>query len=369
MSLLIRETEIPARETESRVEAGDARAFVEAVLVHSGLRPRDASTVATCLVRANLRGVDTHGIARLPNYLDRLQRNLIEPRPLLTPQRVGPSVATLDGQNAFGFVVATRAIDEAIVLARDSGVGIVSARRSTHFGMAATYVLQAIESGFIALVMTNASPGLPPWGSKRALLGTSPIAIGAPVERGSPFVLDMSPTVVARGKIRRAVELDQPIPLGWALDASGKPTTDPEAALDGVLLPIGDHKGSGLAIAMDILGGVISGAAFGGEVGDQYRDFDRPQNVGHFFLVIRPDLSISLAEYYSRMASLMQRIRASERAKGFTEVLVPGELEFRMEQERLVAGIPVSSKLCKQLDDVADTTGVLKLRRSARSLG
>ncbi len=254
----------PQAVTSDRVYVGAeaADAFARRLLVAHGVPDADAAIVAGCLVSADLRGVDTHGLTRLPGYLDRVRRGLIDPRPLLAPKRVTPVAAALDGQNGFGFVVGTRAMQEAIAIARELGIGVVSVRRSTHFGMAASYVLQALDAGLIALVFSNASPAMPPWGARSALLGTNPFAAGAPAGEHPPFLLDMSPAVAARGKIRRAERRGETIPLGYALDAEGRPTTDPKAALGGVVLPIGGYKGSGLAMLMDILGGVISGANY-----------------------------------------------------------------------------------------------------------
>src|SRR5262245_38627001 len=225
------------------VRAEDAEAFVRRLLAAHGVPEEDAAIVAACLVSADLRGVDTHGLTRLPGYLDRVRRGLINPSPALEPRRVTPVAAALDGQNGFGFVTGTRAMQEAIRIAREFGVGIVSVRRSTHFGMAASYVLRALDAGLIALVFSNASPAMPPWGARAALLGTNPFAAGAPAGRHPPFLLDMSPAVAARGKIRRAERRGEKIPLGYALDAEGRPTTDPKAALGGVVLPIGAYKG------------------------------------------------------------------------------------------------------------------------------
>jgi LDH2 family malate/lactate/ureidoglycolate dehydrogenase len=254
-----------------------------------------------------LRGVDTHGLCRLPIYLDRVRHGLINPRPALAPRRLTPVAAALDGNDGFGFVVGMRAMREAIEMARGFGIGIVAVRRSTHFGMAASYVLHALDAGFISLVFSNASPAMPPWGGRAALLGTNPFAAGAPAGTHAPFLLDMSPAVAARGKIRRAERRGEQIPLGYALDGEGRPTTDPKAALGGVVLPIGAYKGSGLAMLMDIFGGVISGAAFGGEVGDQYKVYDRPQDVGHFFLAMKPDLFVTEGDYRARMDTLIER--------------------------------------------------------------
>src|SRR5699024_5429517 len=151
--------------------------------------------------------------------------------------------------------------------------------------MAASYAIRAVEASMLSLIMTNASPAMPPWGGREPLLGTSPLAMGAPGGKNNhPIILDMSPAVAARGKIRRSKQMGMTIPEGYALDENGRPTTDPAAALRGVVLPIGGPKGAGLSMFMDIFAGILTGAAFAGEVGDQYRDFDKPQNVGHLFI-------------------------------------------------------------------------------------
>jgi LDH2 family malate/lactate/ureidoglycolate dehydrogenase len=345
-----------------------ADAFARALLLAHGVPTKDAATVAACLVRADLRGVDTHGLVRLPGYLDRVRRGLVNAKPALAPQRVTPATAALDGQNGFGFVVATRAMEEAIWMARESGIGIVSVRRSTHFGMAACYVLQALEPGFVSLVFTNASRAMPPWGGREPLLGTSPLAAGAPGGALAPFVLDMSPAVAARGKIRLAEKRGEEIPLGYALDAQGRPTTDPTEALKGVVLPIGGPKGSGLSMLMDIFGGVLSGAGFAGDVADQYKVYDRPQNVGHFFLAMRPDLFVPMAEYRARMDTLVERIRACPKAEGFSEILLPGEIEAREEEKRRKNGIPYGAAEIEALQQEAARVGAAKLAVSERPL-
>ncbi|MQA94108.1 MAG: Ldh family oxidoreductase [Streptosporangiales bacterium] len=347
--------------SDGYARAEDAGAFARRLLAAYDLPERDAATVAACLVRADLRGVDTHGLVRLPGYLDRLRRRLVNARPALAPERVTPVAAALDGQDGFGFVVATRAMDEAIAMARTSGAGIVSVRRSTHFGMAANYVLQAIDAGMIAMVLTNASPAMPPWGGREALLGTSPLAVGAPGGRRAHYVLDMSPAVAARGKIRLAARRGEDIPPGYALDAEGRATTDPQAALGGVVLPIGGPKGSGLALLMDIMCGVLSGAAFAGDVGDQYKSYDRPQNVGHFFLALKPDLFLPADDYRARMDILVDRIHANPPMEGVDEVLLPGEIEARLEARRATTGIPYGDRELAALREEARRAGVAEL--------
>lgn len=336
-----------------------AEAFGRRLLIHHGLSEDDARTVAACLVRADLRGVDTHGLQYLPHYLDRVRRGLINPRPALKVEKVAPTIGALDGQDGFGFVVAKHAMAAAIDIAREFGIGIVTARRSTHFGMAANYTLQAMDAGLIGIVFTNASPAMPPWGGREPVIGTSPIAVCAPADKETPFDLDMSPAAAARGKVRRAARRGETIPLGFALDAQGRPTTDPNAALaGGVMQPIGGPKGSGLSMLMDVLCGVITGAACAGEVGNQFKDYDRPQNVGHFLMAMKPDLFVSRDEYLRRMDKLAQRVHGCALAEGFDEVLMPGERERRFEAKYRRIGVPYNAKELAELQKEAARAGL-----------
>jgi LDH2 family malate/lactate/ureidoglycolate dehydrogenase len=247
---------------------------------------------------------------------------------------------------------------------------VVSARRSTHFGMAASYAIPAVNEGCMAMVFSNASQAMPPWGSRQMLLGTNPFCMAAPAGKHRPIILDMSPAVAARGKIRRAERRGEKIPLGYALDAQGRPTTDPAAALaGGVVLPIGEHKGSGLSMFMDIFGGVISGANFGGGVGDQYKAFDRSQDVGHFFLAMKPNLFVTEDDYRARIDTLIERVKSAPLAEGFSEILVPGEPEDRYEAERRRAGIPYAASEVKALQDEAKRAGIQPLVVSEHPIG
>ena len=337
----------------------EAEGFAAALLMGSGVPQADAEIAARCLVRADLRGVDTHGMVRLPGYLDRIAKGLVDPAPQLTFETVAPGAARLDGKNGLGFVVASRAVDHGIELARQMGLGLIGVRNSTHYGMAATYLLQAIEAGFAAMVYTNASPALPPWGGRGEMFGTSPFAVGVPAPGSVPFVLDMAPTVVARGKIRKAAREARPIPEGWGLDAEGRNTTEAQAVLaGGVLLPIGGPKGAGLSMMLDILCGVLTGAHYGGEVGDQYKRYDRPQGVGHFILVMRPDLFLSAEEVAARMGDLVTRVKANPQAAGVDEIFRPGEIEARREAERLAHGIPYARADLAPLVDLARAAGI-----------
>lgn len=352
--------ERPMPGAEVYADARQVTSFVRELLLPYRVPADDATTVAECLVKADLRGVATHGVTRLPGYLSRLEKGLINPRPRLAPVMVSSSAALVDGDDGFGFVVGTMAMSVAMGLAEQAGVGVVAVRRSTHFGMAASYVLQAVAAGHIALVCTNASPAMPPWGGRQALLGTGPLAAGAPGGPEGDFVFDMSPAVAARGKIRDAARHGAAIPPGYALDAEGRPTTDPHAVLDGggTVLPVGGAKGSGLAVLVDVLAGALSGAAFAGSVGDQYHDFGRPQNVGHFFMVVRSDLFLPAETFRARVSVLRERVRGNAPAEGWDEALFPGDIEARAQRERERTGIPYARPDIDALNQLARKLGV-----------
>ena len=317
--------------------------IVTGIFVGYGIPKPDASRVAECLVEADLRGVHSHGVGRVPIYTRRLRDKLVNPTPSIAVTDATPVAVHVDGDNGMGFIVGTKAMSEAVGRAHTHGVGMAWASRSNHFGMAANYLLQATKSGMAAMVLTNASPAMPIWGGRAPFLGTNPFAMAVPGGQ-TPLLLDMATSVTARGKIRRAAQLGEDIPAGWALDDKGRPTTNAEAAYRGVVLPLGGPKGSGLALMIDAVAGVMSGAAFAGDVGNQYTDFDRPQNVGHFFLAFRPDLFLPGQNYSSRIDSLVDRARKGPRAEGFEEVLMPGEPEARMAESRRKSGMPMPQR-------------------------
>lgn len=231
-------------------------------------------------------------------------------------------------------------MEKAISMAQTFGIGMVSVKHSNHFGMSAWIVRQAIEAGMMSLVFTNSSPALPVWGGKSQLMGVSPIACGAPGgDRSIPFILDMAPSVAARGKIYKALRRGEKIPNDWALDEDGKRTDDPEKALRGVMLPMGGPKGSALAIMMDVFSGVLSGSAFAGGVTGPY-DMCHPGDVGHFIVALKPDLFLSLDEFKRRMDVLYQRVVKSDKMEGVERIYYPGEIEQLTEERRLKDGIP-----------------------------
>jgi LDH2 family malate/lactate/ureidoglycolate dehydrogenase len=346
-------SETPAAGGDNRllhVHAGPLRSFVASLFVQGGLPAEDAETVADCLVSANLRGNDTHGVFRAPTYLKRLRAGLVNPQPQIKVERAGLAAASVDGDNGMGAVVGCRAMDEAIGIAREVGTGLVSVRHSNHYGMAAYYVLRALKAGLIGIAFTNASPAFPPWGGRAPFFGTSPLAVAVPSGREPPFLLDMAMSVLARGHVYMAAQSGDTIPPGLALDAGGRPTTDPRALIEGgTMLPFGGMKGAALSMLMDILGGVLTGAAFAGLVGNPHRGFDRPQDVGHLFLCIRPDLFMPREMFLERMDALIRATKTQPLAAGFDEILIPGERESRSEARRLLDGIPLSSDVVEAL--------------------
>lgn len=224
-----------AQDQKIIVNPSDAQSFVEAVLTGNGVPKANATIVARCLVSADLRGVDTHGINRIPSYMARIRQGVLSASASPTLSQITPAVATVDGHNSFGFLAAHMGMDSAIAMAQTFGIGMVSVKHSNHFGMSAWLVQQAIDAGMMSLVFTNSSPALPVWGGREKLMGVSPIACGAPAGTSKPFILDMAPSVAARGKIYKAKRRGEKIPMDWALDAEGRPTDDPEAALGGVM--------------------------------------------------------------------------------------------------------------------------------------
>ncbi|KAL2125848.1 hypothetical protein VTI74DRAFT_2516 [Chaetomium olivicolor] len=342
----------------------DASAFVVALLEASGVSTKNAKIVAHGLVLADLRGVESHGINRMPSYLGRIRNGVLDPKAEPTLTQVTPVVAQVDAHNGFGFPAAHLAMSTAIATAQTFGIGLVSVKHSNHFGMSAWLVQQAIDAGMMSLVFTNSSPALPVWGGKTQLMGVSPIACGAPGgEKSIPFILDMAPSVAARGKIYKALRRGEKIPEGWALDAEGKPTSDPAEALKGVMLPMGGPKGSALAVMMDVFSGVLSGSAFAGGVTGPY-DMSRSGDVGHLIMAMKPDLFIGLEEFRERMDVLYQRVVGSERMEGVERIYFPGEIELLTEERRRSEGIPFVKTEIDALNAEAERLGVAKIQQA-----
>ncbi len=346
-----------------RVPLSVLRSFCEEVLTVVGVPAQDAALVARSLVQADARELSSHGVVRLlPVYVKRLQMGTTRARPRIRVVRQMGAVALMDGDAGLGQVVGSQAMTKAIELASQLGVSLVAVRDSSHFGTAAFFVEQAIEVDMVGLAMTNAPSNMPPWGGRRKFFGTNPFAVGIPCGEERPVVLDMSTSVVARGKIVMAYKAGECIPPDWAIDAEGRPTQDPAAALEGAVLPLGGYKGAGLALVIDALCGVLSGAAFASHIVDLYDQGDRVQNVGHLFAALQIEAVMSTVEFKARMDQFVREVRAQPRMPGVDRIYVPGEPEFEHEVCSTVKGVPLPEAGWAELDALAAELNVSPLR-------
>jgi LDH2 family malate/lactate/ureidoglycolate dehydrogenase len=329
--------------------------FATEIYLRSGLRTADARLAADSLVQADLWGHQSHGVMRLPWYVARLRAGVVSSEP--APEVEGKvALLTLDGGARMGPVVASVAMRAAIARAKTFGLAAVSVRNSNHFGVNMYFSLMAAAEGCIGFVATNSSPAMPPWGGRAKTVGANPWSWAAPAGRFAPMVLDISNTGVARGKIYLARQKGAPIPLGWALDEHGAPTTDPVAALRGVTLPMAEHKGYGAAVLMDMLSGVLSGGAFGVDVNGPYQA-EKPGDVGH--LVIALDIAAvqPLDAFEARMEQLIGQLKASELAVGAEEIFYPGEIEARNDRRHRAEGLTLPADTCADLRRLAEELG------------
>ncbi len=328
--------------------------FSRDVFIALGVPAQDAVQVAHGLVNADLIGVSTHGVARLPSYVERLVRGLVNPRPEITVQQRLPWSVTIDADNAMGALGANRAVREVRERVGQLGIGAAVVRGSNHYGTAGFYARALAGSDSIGICLSPASKSLAPFGSQEPLLGTNPWAVSIPAGRHPNWTMDMATSVAARGHIRLAAKAGTPIPEGWALDGDGLPTTDPVKALRGVMLPFAGPKGSAIAMMVDILGGVLSGSAYGGDIRDMNVDFEAPQNVGHFFMAFKIAAFIEPADFADRMETLIARLKALKPAAGVTEVMYPGEPEARSAQAKHSSGIALKPEIVAALQKTAE---------------
>jgi LDH2 family malate/lactate/ureidoglycolate dehydrogenase len=345
--------------TERRVSAEALENKTTQLLRGVGVPEDEAFLFANALVAADARGNNSHGVMRLPVYIDRIRAGGIKPGHKGRILRESGCTMLLDGEDGIGHVVAARAMEEAIRKAQEAGAGLVGVTRSNHFGEAGYYVLQAIEHDMIGIITTNGSPRIPLWGSFSKLTGNLPVAIGVPSAGESPLVLDMALGTVALGKVMYAAEKGEKIPPGWGVDAQGRPTDEPVDVLSGGWTPpIGAYKGSGLMLMAEILSGVLTGGPFADEIGHMYGDPSFPQGLGHFVMAIDVNTFIPIDAFKSRVAALIALINGSELAPGFKEILMPGEREFRTEQARRELGIPLSIAVLDKLRSLAEELGL-----------
>jgi LDH2 family malate/lactate/ureidoglycolate dehydrogenase len=331
-------------------------AFAYQLLIAAKVSTAKAAIVAESLVAANLRGVDSHGLQLLPFYIELIRMYNID---IHTDGRVvseSGACVVYDAQNGIGQWIASRCCEHAIWLARTHGLGLVVARESNHFGAAAFWAQRMSSAGMLGIVMCNASPLVAPWQGKDPRFGTNPICMSVPGPHS--WLLDMATTTVALGKILNAqFQGRTTIPADWAMDSDGVPTTDTQTALSGLLMPLGGYKGSGLAMMIEILCGVLGGGAMCTELGG-IRVQGQPMRTSQFFLAIDVARFMPLDEFEARMRTLVAMVKSSKTAKGFDEVLVAGEPEWRAEEERRRDGIMLSEGVWQNLVAAADRLGV-----------
>ena len=352
-------TDRTAAETVSVVRPEKLRRFVGDLFKAVGVPPDDAATVAEVLVEADLRGVESHGTTRVAGYVSMIRLGLLNPKPAVQVLRDFPSTAMLDGDNAFGIVVAKRAMAMAVDKAATAGVACVTARNVTHTGMIGFYTMMAAERGMIGIAMNNGPTILPPFGGTTPTFATNPLSAAFPADREQPIVLDMATSVVAGGKLRLAAKKGLAIPPDWAFDRYGVPTTDPnEAIFHGFLQWAGGYKGFGVATVVEVLGGVLSGGLCGLEVPAMKSFGKDPLITSAFYMAINVEHFMPLAEFKSRVDRLIRQIKSSERAAGVEEVYVAGEIEFCRKARRSGEGIPLSDVVYRELEGLARQHGV-----------
>lgn len=352
-----------------RIQEKALTSFCEHILTSLKVPPADAAVVTEVLVLADLRGVESHGVARLGRYVNGLKKGFMKPTDHGTIMRETKATALIDGGQSLGQVAGRKGMELAIRKAKDTAVGVVTVRNSNHYGIAGYYSLMALEHDLIGMSLTNAAPLVVPTFGSTAILGTNPISLTAPADKEKPFVLDMATATVPRGKLEVYNRQGKPIPHGWAVDETGRSTTDASSVLKalanrlgGGLLPLGGegeemggHKGYGLALMVDVLSGVLSGAATGLRV---YGDEARP-DVGHFFLCIDPAAFRPLDEFKRDMDRLARELKDSPKAHGQPRIYVHGEKSFaRMEKYRK-EGVPLGPKVVEDLKNIGAELGVL----------
>jgi L-2-hydroxycarboxylate dehydrogenase (NAD+) len=332
--------------------------FVTELFESARLRPDDAAFHAKALVDTNLWGVDSHGVLRVPAYVQRMRSGAVNPRPDIRVVRGSLGLEVLDGDNGPGFLVGRDAMQRAVELAGQYNVGAVGAIRSNHFGATAIYTRLAAEQGMVGIALTNVVPNVVAPGGSRPVVGNNPLSIAVPTYSEFPFVLDISLSAVAGGKLLLASKKGEKIPLDWATDREGRPTDDPDEAFAGFLLPMGGYKGLGLAYAVDLLCGVITGGAFLQGMKGMYKYPDDPSLTGHFMIALNVEAILGREEMQARMAEFAQTIKASPLWDEGREMLLPGEIEHRTALSRRENGVPLPANLYQELLGLGGELGV-----------
>lgn len=343
-----------------RVSIDSARAFGIEALTRAGLDAAAAAAMTEVQIEASLRGQPTHNLGAIPRYARRVRTGVINRAPQMRVEHETPTSALLDADNAAGQLAALHAMDLAVEKAARSGIGIVGVRHSNHFGAAGHYVWRAATQGVIGLCTTNSALWLAPTGGLTPLFGTNPLGVGVPSARHYPIVLDVSMSVTAKGKVALELAEGRPLAPGWIFDQSGRTSIDPADLIAGLGVPIGGHKGYGLALTMEILAGVLTGAGFGAD--HRREHLKRPDvraDFGHCFIAIDPGLFMTPREFAARVDRLIDDIKQARRMDGVDELLLPGEAEMRAREQNLVRGLPLSASVRRTLDAYRTEAGLV----------
>jgi LDH2 family malate/lactate/ureidoglycolate dehydrogenase len=340
----------------TRVLAPTIRAFIRDALAAVHIPPEDAARIAELMTEADLTGADAHGVFRLPQYVKRVQAGGFNPRPNITVERTAAATALVDGDNGFGHLVMSRAAATAVELAREAGVAWVGARRSNHAGPAGLYAEMPVRHGMIGVYSAVASANhMAVWGGAETLLGTNPLAVGLPAGEGPPVVLDMATTIVSYGTVKNYALQGREMPEGWFVNRhDGTPLTDPRRSADGLLLPIGGYKGSGLALILGLLAGTLNGAAFGRDVVDFNADATSETNTGHFIVALDIARFLPMAAFTAEVDRHLRDLRNSPRLPGVDAIRLPGDRRAQCKAERTRGGVPMAQPLVDQLDRLAE---------------
>ncbi|RID83497.1 ureidoglycolate dehydrogenase [Peribacillus asahii] len=329
--------------TTVTIQAEEAKQLVIKKLVEAGLNEGHAEKVAEVLVHADLRNVNSHGVLRTEHYVNRLQAGGINPDAQISFQSTGPVTGIVDGDDGFGHVIGDIAMDHAIEMARNNGVGMVTVMNSSHCGALSYFVQKAADAKLIGVAMSHTDKIVVPFGGKTSFLGTNPIAYGVPAKTKKPLILDMATSNVALGKILQAREEGKEIPEGWGVDETGASVTDPNKVV--ALSTFGGPKGYGLSVIVDVFSGLLAGAAFGPHIGKMYDDLDKKRKLGHYFCVINPSFFTDIDLFLEQMDRMMEELQQVPPAPGVDRVYVPGEIEQLHEARNLEQGITIASSV------------------------
>lgn len=340
------------------INSANLQRLMYEVLRKCDINEQDAEIAAKVLIQADLRGVDTHGAVRLPIYVRRLKLGLVNARPDAKIVQETEATAVVDGDFGLGHVTSYRAMELAIKKADQHGIAAVGVRKSHHNGAAAYYAQMALEHDMIGFSCTNSPPIMPAPGGADKAVGNNPFSIAIPAGQERPMVLDMACSLVAQGKVMLAMKKGEQIPQGWATDNKGIPTNDPATGLKGFLMPAGGYKGYCMAVIIDALAGVLTGAAFGKGVTSIYGDLVNKQNSGHFFMAIKIKNFMDPNIFKGLMDCYIQEIKSTPLRSDSQEVFLPGEIEFNTEAKRTNAGIPMAISVVDDLLKMASDVGL-----------